>query len=63
MIHSCLKPCEQLPYTERKYEHAGKVPGPEHQKRVSRPEKKKDYKIFYALVFILFLLYLRKQYY
>lgn len=63
MIHSCLKPCDQLPYTERKYEYAGKVPRPEQQ-QIKRPvPKKKNYKIFYVSFLFMFLLYLKKSYY
>jgi hypothetical protein len=56
-LNSCTPPCDQLPYTERRYENAGAV-----DKKpivVLRPiEQEKDCKLFYVvLVLLVFFLF------
>lgn len=62
-LNSCTPPCDPLPYTERRHEHAGRP-----KKTTLRPvvpKDKKDHnkvhkKIVYVALFLLFLFYLKK---
>lgn len=69
MDFSCLQQCDRIPYTERRYEHPGRVMAVKYQNtspnappNTSRnAPQTTDNKMFYAIMVLIFLVYLKTK--